>query len=203
MHRLHLLFLLTVPTTVLATDVVEVARSYPDGGGYNRQWAGSGTPEALRFKGEQILAKGKGGTYCCGFTFTVAFKVAQQRRLLVDKTVEEIRTFQKRWYGVKDQSGGTLCVFAVERLGIGKAVTHADAKPGDMVQFWRTDQTGHSVMLLEWIEEQGQRLGIRYRSSQASTEGIGDRTEYFSDVPGRGGKILRQRTYVCRLKRRK
>jgi hypothetical protein len=187
-----------VPSANPNSDIVDVARSYGDGGGYNIKWAGSGTPEEIRFKNERILDKGIDGTYCCGYTFAVAVKVAEQRGLLAGKSAADIRTFQKQWYGVNDQSGGTLCVYAVEQLGIGSSVEHDDAQPGDMVQFWRNNDSGHSVMFLSWAEENGQRIGFNYRSSQSATDGIGDHVEYFSDA-GQGGKVLRERTHLCRL----
>lgn len=181
------------------TDVIKIANTYSDGGGYNWTAGNSGVPEELRFKGRTILKKGQGGTYCCGFTLAVAMRVASERGLLADKTFEQLRQFQKQWYGVDDQSGGTLCVYAVEQLGIGSAVEHPDARPGDMVQFWRSNKSGHSVIFLSWVEQDGRRIGFRYRSSQKSTNGIGNKTEYFADVSGRGGKVLRERTYICRL----
>src|SRR5690349_16595148 len=77
-------------------DVVQIARSFPDGGGY--EWRGSGVPEDICFDGTMILPKGK-ATYCSGFTFAVAMKSAGERGLLHDKSVDDIRTFQKQWYG--------------------------------------------------------------------------------------------------------
>ena len=32
-------------------------------------------------------------------------------------------------------------------------------RPGDFLQFWRTNKSGHSVVFLEWVEEDGRRLG--------------------------------------------
>ncbi len=189
-------------------DVLDVAYAFEDGGGYNSKWAGAGVPEAIRFRNQTILAKGakgtKGeGTYCCGFTLTVAMKAAETRGLLEGKTVAEIRAFQKQWYGVPKASKETLCVYAVEQLGIGRAVKLADARPGDFVQFWRQNKSGHSVIFLDWVVGDdgagAQRVGLRYRSSQGSTKGIGDRVEYFSDAPNHQGGVLRERTHVCRL----
>ncbi len=55
------------------------------------------------------------------------------------------------------------------------------------------------MIFLAWVEEKGQRIGFTYRSSQKSTNGIGDHTEYFSEIPGRGGKVDRSRMYFGRL----
>src|SRR5262245_29657151 len=51
-----------------AANVLKIARSYPDGGGYALK--GTGVPEAVEFDGEQILSKAVPTTYCSGFTFT-------------------------------------------------------------------------------------------------------------------------------------
>jgi hypothetical protein len=55
------------------------------------------------------------------------------------------------------------------------------------------------VVLVDWIREDERIIGIKYRSSQKSTDGIGDRIEYFADAEGRDGKVDRKRLYVGRL----
>mgnify|MGYP001562297843 CR=1 FL=1 len=57
--------------------VLIIANSFSNGGGFN--WdKGSGTPEEIRFKGQRILSKAKNGTYCCGFTFAVVMRAANE-----------------------------------------------------------------------------------------------------------------------------
>ncbi|HEY3394353.1 MAG TPA: hypothetical protein VGK58_16690 [Lacipirellulaceae bacterium] len=181
-----------------AAETLEVAREYKDGGGYDNSWKGTGVPEEIRFKNERILAKGK-GTYCCGFTFAIAMEVSQERSLLDDKRVAEIRAFQKQWYGATEESREIQCAMAVEKLGIGKRIDPDEARPGDFLQFWRTNKSGHSVVFVEWVEKDGRRVGFKYRSSQGSTKGIGDRVEYFADADRKEGLVDRQRMYFCRL----
>jgi hypothetical protein len=180
---------------------LQIARSYPDGGQYDRSWRGSGVPHEIRFQGERILAKGK-GTYCCGFTFAVAMDAAGERRLLADKSPDQIRAFQKQWYGATKESAEVQCGLAMEKLGIGRRVKADEARPGDFLQFWRTNKGGHSVVFLGWVEEGGRRVGIKYRSSQGSTKGIGDRVEYFAGAAGKEGRIDPQRLYFGRLAER-
>lgn len=177
-------------------DVLEIAYGYEDGGTY--KWKGSGVPEELRFAGEQILPKGD-GTFCCGYTLAVVFKAAEKRGLLAEKSVNEVRQLHKCWYGDTDDSKETLVQYALERLHLGQAIEHDDAQPGDFVQFWRTNKSGHSVIFLEWIVDGGKRIGVKYRSSQKLTDGIGDRIEYFSDAEGKQGKLDRERFYIVRL----
>jgi hypothetical protein len=190
--------LLATASVATASDVIEVARTFTDGGGYDWTAGATGVKEPVDFKGERLLEATESGSFCCGYTFAVAMRVADERGLLKDKSVEDARKFLKDWYGAP---GGdkTLVVLAVENLGIGKAVPFEDAQEGDFVQLWREGGSGHSVIFLKWIEEDGKRVGFRYRSSQKLTDGIGDRTEYFNDAPGHDGRVLREGTYACRL----
>jgi hypothetical protein len=179
------------------TDVLKVARAFKDGGSYDEKWHGSGVPEEINFKGEKILRTGE-GTYCCGYTFAVAMRAATARGLLKDKTPQQIREFQKEWYGATEASKEIECAFAVKKLGIGKAVSMDEAKAGDFVQLWR-GKSGHSVIFLKWAEKNGQKIGFHYRSSQPRTKGIGDAVEYFQGNGSKPGEVLKERTYFCRL----
>jgi hypothetical protein len=183
---------------VFAIETLEIARAYKDGGGYDNSWKGTGVPGEIRFKNERILAKGK-GTYCCGFTFAVAMDVALERGLLADKRPDEIRAFQKQWYGATEESREIQCAMAVEKLGIGERIDPDEARPGDFLQFWRVNKSGHSVVFVDWVEHDSRRVGFKYRSSQGSTKGIGDRVEYFADADRTEGLVDRERMYFCRL----
>ena len=181
-----------------ARSTIDIARTYPDGGEYDRSRKSSGAPHEIRFQGERILAKGK-GTYCCGFTFAVAMDAAGERGLLADKSPDEIRNFQKQWYGATKESAEVQCGLAMKKLGVGRRVKADDARPGDFLQFWRANKSGHSVVFLGWVEEGGRRAGIQYRSSQGSTKGIGDRVEYFAETAGKDGRVDPKRMYFGRL----
>jgi hypothetical protein len=195
------------PTTAPAVDpnhvVLEAARSFADGGGYNVKWAGSGTPQEVRFNGQRVLAKGTDGTYCCGFTFAVAMKAGMEMGLFDGKSIERIKRFQKEWYGAVDEPDirEKQCSVAVERLGVGRSIPPDEARPGDFMQFWRTPKGGHSVIFLDWIEKNGKHIGFRYRSSQGSTMGIGDTEEYFSDTGIEKARVLRDRIYFGRFEK--
>jgi hypothetical protein len=177
--------------------VLAVANEYRAGGGFN--WCeGSGTPEEIRFKGSRILSRGKGGTYCCGFTFAVVMKAAARAGLLQDKSVKQIRQFQREWYGATPASAERQCALALENLKIGQEVKLAEARPGDFVRLWRTT-CGHSVIFQRWIVEKGRCVGMEYRGTQGSTDGIGNAIEYFKAVPGHDGTIDVEGTHVARL----
>jgi hypothetical protein len=191
------------------------------GGGFNRDWAGSGYPEAIVFKDDQgKLAKGDafnapavGGMYCCGFTFGVVMTVAAERGLLKGKTAAEVVQFQQEWNGAA--AGGDRnktiyyeqCAQALENFGIGQMVGPDPnpkaqpaglpaAQPGDFMQFWR-GKGGHSVIFLDWVrDDDGAVIGIKYRSAQESTDGIGDNVEYFR---GNGGAVDPEKIFAGRL----
>lgn len=170
--------------------VLAVARSIPDGGTY--KISGTGVPFDVVHKQVVILPKGD-TVYCSGFTFAVAMKAAQARGLLENKSIPDVRAFQRNWYG----SGGEselLSGPALEKLGIGRSVAQADALPGDFMQLWRTTGTGHSTVFTGWLEENGKKTGVKYRSAQGP--GVGDKQERFSDS---GGSVIRSRTYFSRL----
>lgn len=172
------------------------AKALPDGGGY--EMTGSGVPIEIVHKGTRILPKGA-RTYCSGFTFAAAMTTAERLGLLKDKTVEQIRRFQKEWYGgagdPEKQQGP-----AMRNLGVGDNVPLEQAQPGDFLQLWRVGGSGHSVVFTGWLMDPsrpGVLVGFSYRSSQPRTNGIGNSQERFSDA---GGTVLRNRIYFSRLR---
>ncbi len=184
------------PKSAYTDDVLKVAYSYDNGGGYI--WKGStGVSESLTHDGQTVLEKQPVGTYCCGFTLQVAFKIAQHHGLFEGKSFDEIKQFQREWYGSTEASGETQCTLAMTNLGVGHAVEHDDARPGDFGNFWRT-KSGHSILFLNWVtDDAGNRIGIHYRSSQTKTDGIGDHTEYFKGH--NDGHVDPKRIYLCRF----
>lgn len=188
----------TQPIYPTGEDVIAVARSFEDGGGY--KWAGTGACETITHEGKTVLAKGTEGTYCCGFTFNVAMNVARDFGLLKDKSFDEVKQFQRNWYGVSQDKEivERQPARAIVDLGLGHAVKIDDAQPGDFLQFWR-GKSGHSVVFLDWVEKDGKRVGFTYRSSQPATNGIGDHTEYFKTSGIKGGEVDPQRMFFARF----
>jgi hypothetical protein len=179
-------------------DVLSTAYSFSDGSGYCGL-AESGVPELIVHKGVVVLPASRGGSYCCGFTFLVAMKVAQQRGLMADKEPYQIKRFQREWYGATKASAEKQLALAIENLGIGCEIDPREAKPGDFVAYQRTRGAGHSVVFLDWIRDQDVIVGFRYRSSQASTSGVGDSTDYFTSSAYKGASVDPKRFYVARL----
>jgi hypothetical protein len=155
------------------------------GGGYNKKFAGSGVPKALVVNDYEMLPAATEGTYCSGFTCWAATETMREQGLLKDMTAEQLKKFQQTWYGAEGFEKGkseSLSTKALEDFGLGKAVSREEATAGDIAQIWRNDGSGHSVIFKDWVkDDQGNITGIKYRSSQGSTDGIGDRTEMFKE----------------------
>jgi len=175
-------------------EVLAIANSY-SGGGY--KWAGSGTPKSLFFKKNRLLDKSPQGTYCSGYTFTVAFDAMLKKGLLDDFSFKQVQWLQRNWYGTNKACAETQCVYAMKELGLGSAIAKEEAQAGDFVQFWRNNKSGHSVIFLNWVRDSAGRItGIKYRSTQRATNGIGSREEKM----GKGPKDINpNRIYVGRL----
>lgn len=179
-----------------STDVIEVANSW-EGGGY--VWGGgTGLGIPLMWTnpetGQEEVLKDKQneGTYCSGYALQVGYIVAKNRGLLTSKTKEQLLKFIKEWY----QSSPKTCVTASVNLGIGVEIEFDDAQEGDFCQLWRTNDSGHNVIFKNFIYKNDTIVGIHYRSTQKATDGIGDRTEYFTNG---GGSVKKAMTYFVRL----
>jgi len=178
------------------TDIISVANKF-SGGGY--QWGGvSGVCIPLYHNGKLIRSYDEGGpSHCCGYTLSIAFIAATNRGLFDNKSQNEVSKFSSDWYSAGG-ANGKLCVQALENIGIGSEVILEESIEGDFCQIWRTNGSGHSVILISHIYgDNNEIIGINYRSSQKSTDGIGNTKEYFSDS-GRG-KMSKEHTYFGRM----
>ena len=93
----------------------------------------------------------------------------------------------------------TQCLYVLEKEKLGRKVEWEEAEPGDFVQFWRNNKSGHSVLFLGWERDSvGVISGLKYRSSQTKTDGIGDRIEAIGSGPK---DINRWRLYIARLEK--
>ena len=82
-----------------ARRILEAADSFGRGGGYDKTWSSSGCPKPVEHKGKTILRGSDKGTYCCGWTFAVAMKALGDAGSIRSKSVEDLRRFQKVWFG--------------------------------------------------------------------------------------------------------
>jgi hypothetical protein len=168
-----------------------------EGGSY--VLSSTGCPIDLIHNSDTILKKSKTGSYCSGFTFTVFFNIMQGQKMFDKITGSELKKLQKHWYGIPTESFETQCLYVLENQNWGRKISFEDAKPGDFVQFWRNNKSGHSVIFLDWEKDStGKITGIKYRSSQTKTNGIGDRSESIGFGPK---ELNRNRIYIARLEK--
>lgn len=161
--------------------IIEILKSYPTDGTFKYDWPKDSTPFAgvtrdIIYKGEIIAAARENKTtYCCGITFEVWFRSCM--KLGVDLgTIENLKNIYRDWYIVTpNKRAGQQDALVPRRLG--KRINLNDAQPGDFIQIWRSNGSGHSVIYLAHDQN-----GIRYWSTQKSTNGIGERYEKFSGI---------------------
>lgn len=192
--------------------VLEALRAYPTDGTHGYHWPKDepgapqpwrGNTRTLRYAG-QVLAEGdpQGRCHCSGLTFEVFLSawMAWARATgwperVVDLDLEGLRRLQTQWFG-SPQDRSTLRTALVES-GLGTQLDDLEqARPGDFVQLWRRDGSGHAAIFLAWERAaDGTRAGLRYWSTQKSTNGIGERVERFGDAPH---DVKTDEFYLCR-----
>ncbi|MCB9882387.1 MAG: hypothetical protein H6834_11405 [Planctomycetes bacterium] len=193
----------------LNPHVIKVLESYPRDGTHDYYWpkggAWAGVTQDLQYAGKLFL-KGdeEKRCYCSGITFEVFLRAYErwcqkqkQDFVIADlKSVEDLEKLRRLWFGT-DGNRRTL-VRALVDMKLGVEITSLEkAKPGDFVQLWRHSGSGHSVVFIDWERKGKEITGIKYWSSQKSTQGIGYRTESFGEENG----VIREQTYVVRVGR--
>lgn len=193
----------------LNPHVLAVLRTYPTDGTHRYHWPKEGewrgNARTLRY-GDEMLCAGdpQGRCHCSGLTFEVFVQAwqawahahgtaADPRWLGAD--LEAVHRLQTQWFGSPQDRTTIRTAFVENRLGT--CLTDPEqAQPGDFVQLWRHDGSGHCAVFLAWERDAaGARTGVRYWSTQASTNGIGERSEFF----GTEGKAVKtDELYLCR-----
>jgi hypothetical protein len=200
-----------VPTLgALNARIVEVLRSYPTDGTHAYHWPKSGSwggnTKDLYYGGELFAAgDAQKRCYCCGLTFEVfleayrAWCTAEKRELQLPGIADlaALKAFRQRWFGAGGEKRTMQDALVQAQLGTAIAKLD-DAQPGDFVQLWRNDGSGHAVIFLAWERDPRTKAitALRYWSTQKSTNGIGERSEAI----GTGKKdIDRAQLYVARV----
>jgi len=192
--------------------VLKIIDSYPIDGSYPYRWQTNppeydiynGVTQNLSYK-EQIVAKahpnGTRCSNCCGLTFEVFFRAMQMRNK--DKgvdindfngmTFDDLFNFMLIWFVVGE---GDNPQKAIEYYGLGKRIDNwEEAKAGDFCDISRNNNSGHSIIFIEWERNpDGEIAGMKYFSS--GSHGVGFGTEFFSDT---GGKVLRDSVHLARV----
>jgi hypothetical protein len=180
------------PADEFRAEVLAVLATYPMDGTHGYWWPKEGewkgTTRTLRYEGETI-AEGdpEGRCHCCGLTFEVFFRAwetwCRKEGLpfrILDLDAEGVRRLQAKWFGSPEDP--TCSRGAILEFGLGREVPPEEALPGDFVQFWRRNGTGHSAVFLGWVREEGRPVALRYWSTQSSTSGISPREEPLSSL---------------------
>ena len=188
--------------------VVALMDDYPTDGSYAYWWPSGvdwgGNPHDIHYNGRLFAAgDGQQRSFCVGLTFEVFMRAFDE----VDRSwsgdgdlngisFDDLYDFRTDWY-VRDLYGSGV-VEAVENYGIGQGVSDwADVQPGDFVQFWRHSGSGHNVVFVDWERDSADNIiGFLYWSTQGSTDGVGQNSEYFG---GSGSRVDPNLFFVARV----
>jgi hypothetical protein len=189
--------------------VLKVISGYPLDGSYHYHcsWTPreydiyNGVTQDMWYRG-MVVAKaypdGSRCSYCCGFTFEVFIRAMKLRNIqdglepddFNGMTFNDLFNMLQLWYiegtGDSEQRG-------IVAYGLGNAVTNFDdARPGDFLSYSTTPAGGHSVIFLGWLrDDQNKITGLKYFSSNLSSDGVGFGQTHFSDSTENGHGVLR------------
>ena len=192
--------------------VLKIIDSYPVDGSYPYRWQKeppeydiyNGVTQDLLYQGK-IVAKAHPNktrcSNCCGLTFEIFFRAMQMRNKdrKIDTndfngmTFDDLFNFMLIWFVVGQ---GDTPQKAIEYYGLGKRIDNwEEAKAGDFCDISRNNNSGHSIIFVEWERNpDGKIAGMKYFSS--NSKGVGFTTEFFTDT---GGKIIRESVHLARV----
>lgn len=173
----------------------------------------NGVTSNLYYQGKLLLRANPSGnhaSHCVGITFEVYFRAMQEWNkqhgysgdTIKGLSFDQLNDFILKWYVAGPKKDNNL-VIALKKYKLGQQISNfEEARPGDFIDFSRENQTGHTVVLMNWIRDNGKIVGLRYWSSQESTNGIGYKTEYFNIPRSDGtkyGNIMRDTILIGRV----
>ena len=206
------------PEGALNPYVLKVISAYPLDGSYAYHcgWTPreydiyNGVTQDLWYKG-MVVAKaypdGSRCSYCCGLTFEIFVRAMKLRNVqkgldpddFNGMTFNDLFNLLQLWYiegtGDSEQRGITA-------YGLGRALTDfEEVRPGDFLSYSTTPAGGHSVIFIDWIrDEQNKIVGLKYFSSNLSgTRGVGYGSGRFSDSNANGRGLLRKSLRIARV----
>jgi hypothetical protein len=195
--------------------VLKVVSAYPLDGSYpyHCSWEPreydiyNGVTQDLWYKG-MVVAKsypdGSRCSYCCGFTFELFVRAMKLRNIqkgldpddFNGMTFGDLFNMLQLWYiegkGDSEERG-------ISAYGLGHTVTDLEkVQPGDFLSYSTTPPGGHSVIFINWIrDDQNKIIGFKYFSSNLSgTHGVGYGSGKFSDSNPNGRGILRNSLHI-------
>ena len=174
----------------------------------------NGVTENLYYDGELLLKANPNGNracHCTGITFEVFFKAMQNRNRDLGIDINnfngmnkgELYDFALTWYAAKGSGDMSNVALAMEKYGVGKRIYDMEElRAGDFIDFSRENGTGHCAVFINWIREGDRIIGIRYWSSQGSTNGTNYNEEYFNVKRKNGskyGNVMTDNFYMGRV----
>jgi hypothetical protein len=180
------------------------------------------------YYGGELLFDGGGDCFCSGHTLEIfldAWRRYREDNELGDDALFEvdgdtltldsvdIGEFYQWWQGFGVATDASSAD-AFETAGIGESLGEEDwdsALPGDYVNLSRSTGSGHAVIFVDWIEEGGEKTGLRYYGCNNSGDSCPDpdSEENFSGVSGpsfiteyffgAGGTVLPEYLYIGRV----
>lgn len=160
-------------------SIVRMALAYPRNGHHRYWWPkveglydGCTTDVYL---GRQKVMSGEPGarTFCCGLTLELCYRAMVAMGSAPDNiTSDSAPVYRYLWFCRKVGSPGPE--EALREFGLGRRITsRTTALPGDFVQLWRRNGSGHSVMFVSWLQDlTGKPAAVCYWSTQPATAGI-------------------------------
>ena len=197
--------------------VLKVISGYPLDGSYQyhcswKPWEYdiyNGVTQDLWYRG-MVVAKaypdGSRCSYCCGFTFEVFVRAMKLRNIQKGLDADDFNgmTFNdlfnalQLWYIEGDGDSEQRAIVA---YGLGRAITDLEqVRAGDFLSYSTTPAGGHSVIFLSWIcDEKNKIIGLKYFSSNLSSNGIAYGQAHFSDSTKNGHGVLRNSLHIGRV----
>lgn len=186
-----------VATSAFNERLLDLIDTYPDDGTYTYYWPSgtswSGSTRDIYYQDTRVADDGGfSSCYCSGITWELYLEtwrgIAAEEGLTFDDlnglSASELMTMRVDWY-VRELDGPGPDV-ALSARGLGERVESLDdLRPGDLVQFWRTSGSGHTVVFMGFEEDDaGNLTGMSYVSCQGASDGFGLNTERFGAFSG-------------------
>jgi hypothetical protein len=177
--------------------ILDLIDTYPDDGTYSYYWptgtSWSGSTRDIYYQGALVADDGGfSACYCSGITWELYLEtwrgIAAEQAVSFDDlnglSDADLRSMRVDWY-VRELDGPGPDV-ALSARGLGARVESLDdLRPGDLVQFWRTSGSGHTVVFMGFEEDDvGDLTGLTYVSCQGASDGFGVNTESFGAFSG-------------------
>jgi hypothetical protein len=165
---------------------------------------------------DRILARahpsGNRASHCVGLTFEVFVRAMRERNRALGispddfngMTFDDLFDFMLTWYVANGPKTISNIAVAVEKYGIGRRIASLeDARPGDFLNYSRENGTGHTVVFIEWLRENNRIIGLKYWSTQGSTNGINYNKSYFNvtkpDSTAKYGNVIIDQVDIARV----